>query len=167
LCAALSMPLWLKAVGRWGLARTWLAGMLLAIAVFAWAAGLGQGDTTAFLIVCALSGVALGTDLALPSALLAGVIAGQGDQGRLEGAYFGWWNLATKLNLALAAGLALPLLDALGYSPGVRDPEALRTLGLAYAVLPCALKLAAAFTLYFLLIRQPKPTRPLLPKGHS
>ncbi len=167
LCAALSMPLWLKAVGRWGLARTWLAGMLLAIAVFAWAAGLGQGDTTAFLIVCALSGVALGTDLALPSALLAGVIAGQGDQGRLEGAYFGWWNLATKLNLALAAGLALPMLGVLGYSPGVRDPEALRTLGLAYAVLPCALKLAAAFTLYFLLIRQPKPTRPLLPKGHS
>jgi GPH family glycoside/pentoside/hexuronide:cation symporter len=167
LSAALSIPLWIKAVSRWGLARTWLAGMLLAIAVFAWAAGLGQGDITAFLIVCALSGVALGTDLALPSALLAGVIAKQGDQGRLEGAYFGWWNLATKLNLALAAGLALPLLDALGYTPGGRDPEALRTLGLAYAVLPCALKLAAALALYFLLIRQPQPGRHLLSKGNS
>ena len=164
--AALSIPLWLKAVARWGLARTWLAGMLLAIAVFAWTAGLGQGDGTAFLVVCALSGVALGTDLALPSALLAGVIAKQGDQGHLEGAYFGWWNLATKLNLALAAGLALPLLGALGYTPGGRDPEALVTLGLAYAVLPCLLKLAAALALYFLLIRQPLG-RALLTQGHS
>ena len=38
------------------------------------AAGLGAGDVTEFVIVCALSGVALGTDLALPAALLAGVI---------------------------------------------------------------------------------------------
>jgi Na+/melibiose symporter-like transporter len=71
LCAALSMPLWVKLVGRLGLARTWLAGMGLSVAVFIWAATLGAGDTTAFLIVCALSGIALGTDLALPSALLA------------------------------------------------------------------------------------------------
>ena len=34
----LSMPLWLRAVPRFGLARSWLAGMLLAIAVFVWAA---------------------------------------------------------------------------------------------------------------------------------
>ena len=33
LSAALSMPLWLRAVPRWGLARTWLAGMLLSVAV--------------------------------------------------------------------------------------------------------------------------------------
>ena len=51
-----------------------LAGMLLAIAVFVWTAFLGAGDVVPFLVVCALSGVALGTDLALPSALLAGVI---------------------------------------------------------------------------------------------
>jgi GPH family glycoside/pentoside/hexuronide:cation symporter len=43
-CAALSIPLWLRAVGRFGLARTWLAGMLLAVAVFAWTATLGAGD---------------------------------------------------------------------------------------------------------------------------
>ena len=152
-CAALSIPLWLRAVARWGLARTWLAGMLLAIAVFVWTAFLGAGDVVPFLVVCALSGVALGTDLALPSALLAGVIAAEGDSGQHEGAYFGWWNFATKLNLALAAGLALPLLDWWGYIPGTRSEEGLQTLGWAYAVLPCVLKLLAAGALYGLVLR--------------
>lgn len=153
-CAALSIPLWLRAVGRLGLARTWLAGMVLSVAVFAWTAALGAGDAIAFAVVCALSGVALGTDLALPSALLAGVIAYEGDSGHHEGAYFGWWNFATKLNLALAAGLALPLLALLGYTPGTRSEAGLQTLSLAYAVLPCALKLAAAAALYVLVVRR-------------
>lgn len=152
-CAALSIPLWLRAVARWGLACTWLAGMLLAIAVFVWTAFLGRGDVLPFLVVCALSGVALGTDLALPSALLAGVIAAEGDSGQHEGAYFGWWNFATKLNLALAAGLALPLLGWWGYTPGTRSEEGLQTLGWAYAVLPCVLKLLAAGALYGLVLR--------------
>lgn len=153
LCAALSMPLWLRAVARFGLARSWLAGMLLAVAAFAWTGLLGAGDTTAFLVVCALSGAALGADLALPSALLAGVAAAQGGGRQHEGAYFGWWNLAAKLNLALAAGLALPLLAVLGYAPGARTAAALQTLSFAYAVLPCLLKLAAATALYALVLR--------------
>ena len=159
LSAALSIPLWLRAVAQWGLARTWLAGMVLAIGVFLWAAVLGAGDVWPFLLVCVLSGVALGTDLALPSALLAGVIADEGDSGQHEGAYFGWWNLATKLNLALAAGLALPLLGWLGYTPGTRSEAGLQTLGWAYAVLPCVLKLAAAGALYFLIVRPPSALR--------
>jgi len=153
LCAALSIPLWLRAVRRWGLARTWLAGMALAMAVFAWASRLDAGDTAAFLVICMLSGVALGTDLALPGALLAGVIAGAGDRGRAEGAYFGWWNFATKLNLALAAGLALPVLALFGYAPGTREPGALQALTLAYCLLPCVLKLLAAATLYLAVVR--------------
>lgn len=153
LCAALSMPLWVKLVARLGLARTWLAGMGLSVAVFIWAATLGAGDTTAFLIVCALSGLALGTDLALPSALLAGLIGRLGERGTSEGAYFGWWSFAAKLNLALAAGLALPLLAWFGYTPGARTPEALQTLTVAYCLLPCALKLLAGGALYGLVIR--------------
>lgn len=153
LSAAVSIPLWLRLVRRLGLARSWLAGMVLAIAVFIWATRLGAGDTTAFLAVCALSGVALGSDLALPGALLAGVIADAGDRGSAEGMYFGWWNFATKLNLALAAGLALPLLALAGYTPGARGEAALQALVIAYCLLPCALKLLAAGTLYFTIIR--------------
>ena len=153
--AALSIPLWLAMVKRFGLALSWLGGMLLAIAVFGWATQIGAGQGLAFLVICALSGVALGADLALPGALLAGTIQANGDLGQAEGAYFGWWNFATKLNLALAAGLALPLLSLFGYSPGARSPQALGALVVAYCILPCLLKLAAATCLYFFIIKTP------------
>ena len=153
LFAALSIPLWIRAVSRFGLARTWLAGMALSVLVFVWAATLGTGDIVPFLIVCALSGIAVGTDLALPGAMLAGLIGQLGERGQREGAYFGWWSFAAKLNLALAAGLALPLLGWFGYTPGARDADALWALTVAYCLLPCALKLLAGGALYTLVIR--------------
>src|SRR5256885_13245127 len=52
--------------------------------------------------------------------------------GRGEGRYLGWWTCATKLNLALAAGLALPLLSAAGYRSGGTDPAGLQALAWAY-----------------------------------
>ena len=155
---ALSIPLWVRAVTRFGLARTWLAGMLLATLVFIWAAGLGADDVAAFTAVCVLSGVALGADLTLPSALLTGVIQKAGHSGHAEGAYLGWWNFATKLNLALAAGVSLPALQALGYAPGSRSAQALSALTLAYCVLPCVLKLAASALLYSFWIRPSEST---------
>lgn len=157
-CGAASMPLWLRAVRRWGLAKSWLLGMLLAVVCFAWTASLSTGQITAFACICALTGLALGADLALPGALLARLIASHGAQGRHDGSYLGWWSLATKLNLALAAGAALPLLQWLGYAPGSQDPHALQHLAWAYALLPCLLKLVAAWLLYALLIRT-TPTR--------
>jgi Na+/melibiose symporter-like transporter len=146
--AVVSLPAWLHVIARLGQPLAWALGMALAVAAFAWAAALGSGDRMGFLAVCIASGAALGADLAIPGALLAGVVQRAGLAGRAEGAFFGWWNAATKLNLALAAGLALPLLQLLGYAPGQRDPQALQALAIAYCLLPCALKLAAAALLY-------------------
>ena len=84
-----------------------------------------------------------------------------GERGQREGAYLGWWNFAAKMNLALAAGLALPVLAWLGYTPGARDEAALQTLTLAYCLLPCVLKLLAGGLLYALVIRHESlPTAP-------
>jgi Na+/melibiose symporter-like transporter len=163
LAGAASLPLWVRLVAWLGLARSWAVGMALAIVTFAGAAALGAGDAPAFLLVCLSSGLALGADLALPAALLAGVVREAGQHGRAEGAYFGWWNAATKLNLALAAGLALPLLELGGYLPGTREPQALQWLGLAYAVLPCLLKLLALIALWHLWLRD-EPARQVGPR---
>ena len=148
------MPLWLRLVRHLGLVRSWLLGMLLAVVCFAWTAGLGTGQIQAFALICGLTGVALGADLVLPAALLARLIERQGAQGSSDGAYLGWWSLATKLNLALAAGAALPLLQWLGYAPGTQAEQALQHLAWSYALVPCALKLLAALLLYVLLIRR-------------
>ena len=103
----------------------------------------------AFFIICALSGLALGADLALPPALLADAIDEDEKAGlaRAEGAYFGLWHLLSKANLALAAGLGLPLLAVLGYTPGSDSPQGLLALSAVYALVPCALKLLSALAL--------------------
>ena len=65
LAAAAGLPLWTRLSQRIGKLRAWLAGMALAVAVFAWAGLLGSGDLFAYACICALSGLALGADLTL------------------------------------------------------------------------------------------------------
>jgi len=145
LVGALSVPFWLRVMGQIGPMRSWAMGMGLSVLGFAGVLGLGQGDVGLYLLVCLICGWALGADLTVPGTLLTGVVQRAGHAGLAEGAYAGWWQWATKLNLALAAGLALPILAALGYSPGpgARDPQALQALSLAYGVLPCVFKVAS------------------------
>jgi Na+/melibiose symporter-like transporter len=152
--ATLSLPLWVRVAARLGLVRTWQLSMRLAVLAFVGAFFLGAGDTAAFFVVCAATGAALGADLMAPPALLAQWLrsaeetpspagADRAGPGSLDGVAFGWWGAATKLNLALAAGLVLPALDLAGYAPGVQSAAALSALSLAYCLVPCALKLLA------------------------
>ena len=153
LTGAISVPLWLRAVKRFGPSRAWVLGMAGYVLCFGPVVTLQAGDATAYTLICLASGLMLGADLTLPSTLLAGVVqrqsvaALQAPGARAvapqEGIYTGWWQLATKLNLALAAGLALPALQAWGYTPGTQAPDALWHLTLVYGALPCALKLLA------------------------
>ncbi len=161
---ALGMPLWIHMARRFGLRTAWLLGILFAVLAFVWALSLGRGDTTAFLAVCLLTGLALGSDLAIPPALLSATIADAGHDGRREGSYFGLWNLATKLNLALAAGVALPALEWMGYTPG-RGTDTL-AVSLAYAAFPCALKLGAGILVLLAPLPETRP-RKLLPTGDA
>jgi glycoside/pentoside/hexuronide:cation symporter, GPH family len=139
--AALSVPIWTRVVERIGLVRVWAAGMVLAIAVFAFAAWLSQGDALGYALVCVGSGAALGAKLVAPAALLAGAIGRTEGALQDEGLWFGWWNLVSKLALALAAGLALPLVQVLGYRQG--DASSVAGLVVVYALVPCVLEALA------------------------
>ena len=142
------LPLWVMLSRRYGRVPAWVASMIVAVVAFSWAWTLGAGDVAAFAVICLLSGAALGADLTLPAALLADIAEeGKGRSEQAEhcaqaGAYFGWWNLVAKLNLALAAGLALPLLDQFGYQPGVA--ESTLALSAVYGLLPLCFKTLAA-----------------------
>lgn len=139
---AASLPLWVSLAARLGRVAAWLLAMLLAMLAFGGAGLLGAGDLGWFAAICIASGLALGADLALPAAIAADL----GERQGRAGACFGVWNFVAKLNLALAAGLALPLLALLGYAPGT--PEGLPALSFAYALLPLLFKAVAAALLW-------------------
>ena len=146
LAGALAMPLWVMLAARLGKTAAWGFGMVLAVLAFSWAASFGAGDRVGFLVVCIISGIALGADLALPPALLADTIE-MNKACEQTGSYFGIWTFATKANLALAAGLALPMVCFLGYRSG--EPASnVAALSMAYTVLPCVLKLSALALLW-------------------
>ncbi len=139
---ASSLPIWVRLSASFGRTSAWLAAMLLAMLAFAGASLLGPGDLYPFALICLASGLALGADLALPAAIAADLGERQGQ----AGACFGVWNFVAKLNLALAAGLALPLLGQLGYVPG--GAGGLPALTFTYALLPLAFKAIAAALLW-------------------
>lgn len=139
---AASLPLWVRLAARYGRVPAWGMAMLLAMFAFAGAGLLGPGDLWPFALICLASGLALGADLALPAAIAADL----GERQGRPGACFGVWNFVAKLNLALSAGLALPLLDLLGYRPG--GDQGLASLAFAYALLPLGFKLLAASLLW-------------------
>jgi glycoside/pentoside/hexuronide:cation symporter, GPH family len=146
LSGAIGMPAWVWACKRLGLEATWLLGMIFSVLAFAWTVGLGPGDQIQFFIVCIVTGLALGADLALPPAILAAVIKAAGKSQSAEASYFGVWSFAIKLNLALAAAISLPLVQWGGYQPGNRVDTL--ALSMVYAALPCALKLLAGMLLW-------------------
>lgn len=142
IAGAASLPLWVKLSTRFGRVYAWLGAIVLSIITFAGASQLGSGDLWPFAAICVASGLALGADLALPAAIAADLGERQGQ----AGACFGVWNFIAKLNLALAAGLALPLLALLDYVPG--SGAGLASLTFAYALLPLAFKALAGLLLW-------------------
>lgn len=142
----LAIPGWLLLSRRLGKHRTWSLAMAWACLAFAAAPLLGPGDSLAFGLICLLSGLSLGADLALPAAMQADVLDLDRVQSgrRRSGLFFALWGMASKLALALAVGIAFPALSLLGFEAG-RPNEGSALLGLVglYAVLPILIKLVA------------------------
>ncbi len=138
-----AIPLWLT-LSRFGSKhRVWCGAMIWACVFFLLVPFIGEGDDVLFLAVCILTGIALGADLVLPSAMQADIV----DIDTLEtghqrtGLYFALWSMVTKLSLALAAGIAFPLLALAGFSADEGGSH--HALVALYALLPVALKLFA------------------------
>ena len=141
LASAGSVPAWGKAARTWGAKPTLLAGMALSIIAFIFAATLGEGDVVPFAIICVASGAALGADTTLLPAIFASRMARIAPN---AGQAFGLWSFVSKFTLALAAGTVLPLLKLAGFTGGADNPQsALVMLSVLYALVPCALKIAA------------------------
>ncbi|NQV78989.1 MAG: MFS transporter, partial [Alphaproteobacteria bacterium] len=145
--ALLSVPFWLVLTKRFGKHRVWIGAMLMVCVFFVWVPFLGEGDGWWLLAISVFTGFGLGADLVLPPAMQADVVDLDELRHREKrtGIFFAIWSIALKLSLALAAGIAFPVLELVDFQRAVGDngPAALLTLGLLYAIVPVVFKLAS------------------------
>jgi Na+/melibiose symporter-like transporter len=153
LSGAAAMPLWKKISTQHGKYKAWCCANILAVTGFICAFFLNAGDVWPYAAVCVVSGLALGADLTLPPSILADHIHAH-DNRACSGSHYAFLAFINKASLALASAIALPVLDAAGFKPQASNSEAaLATLAVAYALIPCVLKLGAAGLLYAFFIR--------------
>ncbi|MBE0509951.1 MAG: MFS transporter [Chromatiales bacterium] len=158
LAAFAALPLWLWLSQRYDKLQLWRVAMLLATIGFLPAALLQPGDGEWFVLVCLLTGMALGADLALPHVIQSELTDWDRYRYRQQqaGLLFAFWNGASKLAMALAAMIALGLLGMSGFDAAQESMAApietllgpVFVLALIYALLPCVLKLTAIATLW-------------------
>ena len=143
--AIAAIPLWLRLSRQRGKHRTWCWAMILACAAFAVVPALSAGAENTFMLICILTGAALGADLALPPAIQADVA--DYDRWRFDvdrtGVQFALWGMATKLALAAAVGLALPSLAWMGFDPELPSEAGRSALIVIYAGIPVVIKVFA------------------------
>ena len=145
--ALVSVPFWLVLSKRFGKHRVWTLAMILVCAFFIWVPLLGEGDAWWLLTISLFTGFGLGADLVLPPAMQADVVDLDELRHREKrtGVFFAVWSIALKLSLALAAGIAFPILEWVDFQRVVGDnlPGALLTLAILYAIVPVIFKVAA------------------------
>ncbi|NVK20379.1 MAG: MFS transporter [Methylocystaceae bacterium] len=148
LFAVLGIPLWLGLSKRFSKHKIWCSSMLAACLVFAAVPFLNAGDIVLFGIICALTGIALGSDLSLPPSIQAD--CADWDRYRFNkerlATLFSYWSMATKLALGVAVGLAFPILDLFDLSSG--SIQSKTALVVIYAGLPVVLKISAVVLMW-------------------
>ena len=148
IAGAALMAVWVKLADRVGKERAWLISMLLAVATFIWAYFLQPGDVVAYGIICVLSGMALGADLALPPSILADRVTKQKTEGEAT-QYYALIAFIPKAAIAIASGVSFLTLDHLGFVAGTQNsPSIMQGVITLYALVPCLIKLGAAFYLW-------------------
>jgi Na+/melibiose symporter-like transporter len=125
----------------------WCLSMTMACAVFLAVPFVSSGDILLFGIICVLTGLTLGSDLALPPAIQADCADWDRLRFRKErtGTLFAYWSMSTKLALGLAVGIAFPALAWFGLNDQTQTASSQSKVALVviYAVIPIALKLMA------------------------
>lgn len=155
LSAIVGIPLWLFIAKRTDKHRSWCIALLGSVLSFIWVPFIGDGDFIAFMLICFTSGFCLGADVVMPASIQADISQHISKQTQLKLAdqnndstalLFGVWGLLTKLALAIAIGIAFPLLDFLGLDANNSGQQTINnsasyTLIILYALIPIIFKI--------------------------
>ncbi|QQD18150.1 MFS transporter [Spongiibacter nanhainus] len=145
LAGLVGVPFWYMLARRWGDLLTWRIGLLSSAVLFSFAALLGEGQAGWFIAISIGTGLALGADQAIPSAMQTGLaqslMAERGGDA-IAARLFALWSLLSKAAMGLAVGIAYLWLGS------SVNPEAQQTvppdwaISAAYVLAPVVLKLA-------------------------
>ena len=141
---ALSMPIWKTLAIKKTCKHAWLYSMIFALFSFIWAFFLQPNDIFGFFIICFLSGMAVGANLGLPSAIIAEFI-NLNKHEKYAASYYSISNFLSKFSLAIASGIALPVLGFMDYQPGIARTDFL--FPVTYALLPCFFQIVSILIL--------------------
>jgi len=176
LSAIVGIPFWLYLARKTDKHVSWSIALYGSIASFIWVPFINAGDFQAFLIVCLASGFCLGADVVMPASIQADIsqdisqnitqnmesnttfVDSENDSTNENhqdstAMLFGIWGLLTKLSLALAVGIAFPLLDMVGMKLDAQATQApseiaVITLVVLYALIPIILKIWVLFQMW-------------------
>lgn len=120
LCAAISVPAWIRVAKHFGKHQTWIFAILLTCVFFSAAPFLSYETRAVFYAIVLLTGITAGADLVLPVAIKGDLIEwDEYTNGyKRPGVFFAIWGTTTKLAFGLAIGIAFPLLELAGFSTG-------------------------------------------------
>jgi len=145
LFAVVGIPFWVWLSRIYAKHSVWCLSMAIACAVFLFVPLLDTGDIHAFGIICALTGLTLGSDLSLPPAIQADCADWDSYKFHKErtGTLFAYWSMSTKLALGLAVGFAFPVLSLVGLDNETQSAtvHSKTVLVVIYAVIPIVLKM--------------------------
>ena len=149
--ALMGVPLWVFLSSKYDKHRVWCCAMIYACFIFMFVLFLEEGDLTLFIVICIFSGLALSADLAIPSSIQADIIdleflkTGK----RLTAQFFAFWGVVSKAAVALSTGIALILLDIVGFKSGDNNSTfVLFWLSFIYGGLPIILKIVSIYLMW-------------------
>jgi len=143
----IGIPLWVKLADRIGKHKAWLISMFVYNVPLACALPLGKGDIVPFTIIATIAGLSVAASTVLPLSMKADVIDIDmlRSKEKRAGLFFALWGIADKLSVAVAAFLALTLLNLFGFDPKIENGEGpLLALSILYLLVPSVFSIIAA-----------------------
>ncbi len=140
LAGLLGVPFWYFLARRVGNLLSWRIGLCSSALLFSFAALLGEGDVGWFIAISIGTGLALGADQALPSAMqtaLAQTLSKEQGGAVIGARMFALWSMLSKAAMGLAVGVSYLWLGSQTDGP---VPPAW-AISAVYVVAPVALKL--------------------------
>ncbi len=145
-------PIWMQVARRFGKHRTAIAGELVQAAINLGLLAIAPGHLALLVFLTIAQGLAQGSG----NLMLRAMVADIADRHRLEtghdrtALFYSAFSISMKAGMALAVGIALPLVGYAGFDPAAvhNTPQALQALVLVFALGPALSHLVSAALLH-------------------